>query len=298
MLRLRAKVLALIRGFFRERGVMEVETPCLESAPATDPCIEPIPAAGRYLRASPEFLMKRLLAACSEDIYQIGKVFRGQEIGALHNPEFTMLEWYRRGWDYRQLMGETDELLQQLLSLRKSLPSSSFVSYRELFVDTLAADPWVDEAGLFIARARERGYEAVRGYTEAADFLMDTIAREHFPANRLTFVHGYPPRQALLARVKEDVAERFEVYLGAVELVNGYTELTDAEECRNRFARDNDSCARMGRAPRVTAKALIDALERGFPDCAGASLGVDRTLMSIARAGDISSTLSFDWRHA
>lgn len=277
---------------------MEVETPCLESTPATDPCIEPIAAAGRYLRTSPEFLMKRLLVICTEDIYQIGKVFRGQEIGALHNPEFTMLEWYRRGWDYQRLMKETDELLQHLLALRTPLRDSRFVSYRELFVDALAVDPWVDEAELFIAKAREHGYKTVRGYAEAVDFLMDTIARTHFPADRLTFVYDYPPQQALLARVNQGVAERFEVYLEAVELVNGYTELTDAEECRNRFTRDNDSCVRMGKAPRAIHSALIDALDQGFPDCAGASLGVDRALMSIALADNVSSTLSFDWHSA
>ena len=298
MLRLRAKVLGLIRGFFEERDVLEVETPCLESVPTTEPHVQPIAVAGRYLRTSPEFLMKRLLVSCTEDVYQIGKVFRGGEVGKLHNPEFTMLEWYRRGWDYKRLMIETEDLLRQLLSLRRSLPVSAFISYRELFDDALAVDPWADNIAPLITKAREHGYEAACEYDEVLDFLMTVISRTYFPENRLTFVYDYPPQQALLARLNKDVAERFEVYLGPIELVNGYTELTDAEECRLRFVRDNDSGVRMGKVPRAISEALINALDQGFPDCAGASLGVDRTLMSIARISDISSTLSFDWGNA
>lgn len=298
MLRLRARALASIRSFFFERNALEVETPWLESVPASDPYIEPFPVGGRYLRSSPEFLMKRLLAVCDEDIYQVGKVFRRRETGLLHNPEFTMLEWYRQGWDYRRLMSETDDLLRRLFSLRRSLPDSGFRSYRDVFVDALGIDPWTDDAGLFIARARKLGFTASCEYGAALDFLMDTVARADFPRDRLTFIYDYPPQQAALARVRGQVAERFEVYSGHVELVNGYTELVDADECRRRFVDDNETCVRIGKSPRAISEALIDVLRRGLPDCAGASLGIDRVLMLISGTDSVASTLSFDWHNA
>ncbi len=297
-LRLRAAALAAIREFFHRRGVLEVETPCLESAPASDPHVELIAADGRYLRASPEFAMKRLLVAGSGDIYQIGKVFRAHEVGALHNPEFTMLEWYRCGWDCRRLTGETDELLHRLFGLRRPLPGSDFVALREVFADALGLDPWRAGADVCIAQAREHGFGTCRDRAAALDFLMDTVARTRFPGDRLTFVSGYPPDQALLARVTQGVAERFEVYLGAVELVNGYTELTDAAECRRRFSADNDRRGEAGKPRRVVSEALLNAFERGLPDCAGASLGVDRALMCIAGADSVAATLAFDWADA
>ncbi len=297
-LHLRAELLASLRDFFRQRDVLEVETPCLESAPASDPHIEPIAANGHYLRTSPEFAMKRLLVAGGSDIYQIGKVFRAHETGALHNPEFTMLEWYRRGWDWRRLMDEADELLHRLFDSHRALPDSDFVTCREVFNDAFGLDPWRDGADAFIAKARDLGFSTCRGGDDALDFLMDTAARTRFSSERLTFVSGYPPRQALLARVTQGVAERFEIYLGAVELVNGCTELTDAAECRRRFSTDDKRCRELGRPRQGVSKALLDALERGLPDCAGASLGVDRALMCIVGADSIAATLAFDWANA
>ena len=298
ILRLRAGLLAAIRDFFSRRGVLEVETPCLESAPAGDPHVEPSAVNGRYLRASPEFSMKRMLAGGSGDIYQLGKVFRAGEIGVLHNPEFTMLEWYRCGWDYHRLMGEVDELLHSLVAPHRALPASNFVSCREVFTDVLATDPWSADTGALMEKARELGFGGCRTRSEALDFLVDAIARACFADDRLTFVSGYPVEQALLARVSRGVSERFEVYLGAVELVNGYTELTDPAEYRRRFSSDNDRCSELGKPRRALSTALLDALERGLPDCAGASLGVDRALMYVAGVDSVSGTLVFDWADA
>ena len=298
LLHLRAEALSATRDFFERRNVLEVETPCLESVPASDPHLEPIAVGERYLRTSPEFAMKRLLAAGSGDVYQIGKVFRGGEVGTLHNPEFTMLEWYRCGWDYRRLMEEADELLHVLFGLRRSLQDSEFVSCRDVFASALALDPWRDDGDALIAKARELGFVACRSRAEAFDFLMDAIARTHFDDDRLTFVAGYPPEQALLARITEGVAERFEAYFGAVELVNGYTELTDASECRRRFASDNAVRTSAGKPERAISEALLDAFEQGTPDCAGASLGMDRALMCIADVGSVAATLAFAWDDA
>ena len=297
-LRLRAEALAAIRDFFHHRKVLEVETPCLESAPVSDPHIESIAAGERYLRTSPEFAMKRLLVAGSGDIYQIGKVFRAHETGTLHNPEFTMLEWYRCHWDHHRLMKEADELLHRLFSLRRTLPASNFISYREAFTDSLKLDPWHDDDAALIAKAHELGFISCRDRGDALDFLMDTIARTYFPQDRLSFVSGYPPEQALLARVTQDIAERFEVYFGAVELVNGYTELTDANEYRRRFLNDNARRGKDGKPQRVVSEALLEALDSGLLDCAGASLGVDRALMCIADADSVAATLAFDWEEA
>lgn len=298
LLRLRAEAFSAARDFFDHRNVLEVETPCLESAPASDPHIEPIVAGGRYLRASPEFAMKRLLAAGSGDVYQLGKVFREDEVSTLHSPEFTMLEWYRCGWDYRRLMDEADELLHVLFDLRRRLPESEFIWCRDIFNDALALDPWRAGDGELIARARAFGFAACGSRADAFDFLMDEIARTCFDDDRLTFVAGYPPEHALLARVTKGVAERFEAYFGAVELVNGYTELTDAAECRRRFASDNAVRTGAGKPVRAVSEALLDAFEQGLPDCAGASLGMDRALMCIADADSVAATLAFAWDDA
>ena len=298
MLHLRAELLAVIRDFFRHRSVLEVETPCLESMPASDPQIEPIEAGDRYLRTSPEFSMKRLLAANSGDIYQIARVFRANEVGALHNPEFTMLEWYRCGWNYRRLMGETDELLHQLFSRHRALPDSEFVTLREIFIDTFELDPWNDNAAAHIAKAHAHGFPACDHRIDALDFLMDTIARTRFSEDRLTFVSDYPPESALFAHVAQGVAERFEVYLGAVELVNGYTELTDVSEYRRRFLADNDRRPELGKPRYSVNEAWFDTFETDLPDCAGASLGIDRALMCVAGALNVSATLAFDWTNA
>ena len=296
-LHLRAEALAAIRGFLDAREVLEVETSCLESAPVSDLQIEPIAANGRYLRVSPEFAMKRLLAVGSGDIYQIGKVFRAHETGALHNPEFTMLEWYRCGWNYRRLMDETDEFLHRLFGLCGVLPDSDVVFCREIFADALGVDPWCDGAEALIEKAREAGFVTCADRSDALDCLTDEIARTRFRDDRLAFVGGYPPEQALLARVTEGVAERFEVYLGPVELVNGYTELNDAGECR-RFSADNDRRSEIGRPWRGVGEALLNAFEQGLPDCAGASLGLDRVLMCMTGTADVAATLAFDWDDA
>ena len=297
-LHLRAEILGSIRDFFSRHNVLEVETPCLESAPTSDPHIEPMTVNGYYLRASPEFSMKRLLTNCNNDIYQIGKVFRESEISSLHNPEFTMLEWYRRHWDYQRLMTEVDEILHCLFGLRKGLSNSEFVLYREIFTDVLGVNPWDDEAEVLIAKAQELGFEACYHYRDALNFLMDTVARTSFSKTHLTFVSDYPAEQALLARVTGDITERFEVYFGKIELVNAYTELTDGDEYRRRFLLDNDFCAEVGKPKRIFSEDLLKALDQGLPDCAGASLGIDRALMCVAGVDKISETLTFDWNNA
>lgn len=313
-LRLRARLNAALRGFFAERGVTEVETPVMSVAGNTDPNIASfsLQFSGRtdgaprtrWLRTSPEFALKRLLAAGFGDCYELGRVFRDGEAGGRHNPEFTMLEWYRLGWDHRRLIGETAELVRTALALVGREASLETVSYRDLYRDRLGLDPFVaDEAELRAALG-----EVVidpQGLTrdDWLDLLMTHRLQPGFAADRLLAVCDYPASQCALARLRDDgdghrVAERFELYLGPLELANGYHELADATEQGARFDRDRALRGARGQPAPPRDQALLDALAAGFPDCAGVALGVDRLLMAMLGTGRIGETLAFDFTRA
>ena len=251
-LHLRARLNALIRKFFSDRGVLEVETPVLSAAGNTDPNIESFSlhfagaqAAGpaqRWLRTSPEFALKRLLASGVGNCYELGRVFRNGEFGHLHNPEFTMLEWYRVGWTHHQLMDECAELVKEALRLAGRSASVRESSFRQLYIDHLGIDP------LTASEAELRGPLALfdiraEGLSrdDWTDLLMTHLIQPSIPQNRILMVYDYPKGQAALARIRQGdlpVAERFELYLGPVELANGYRELNDPDEQRERVQRD------------------------------------------------------------
>jgi lysyl-tRNA synthetase class 2 len=303
-LRARAELLATIRHFFADRGVLEVETPLLCSSGITDPAIEPLMvdrgaslAGTRYLQTSPEYAMKRLLAAGSGPIFQVARAFRDGEAGARHNPEFSLLEWYRPGFDHHALMDEVAELVCACLGQRDWRK----LTYRDLFLQSIGIDP--------LLAARDELEQAARARHDLGDMqgdrdvwldLLLTHAVEPWLAQQgVCFVYDYPASQAALARIDRSgaapVGQRFELYVDGVELANGYHELTDATEQRARFAQDNEKRRRRGQDPRPVDGYLLAALEAGLPPCSGVALGVDRLLMLTTGEGDIRRVLAFDW---
>jgi lysyl-tRNA synthetase class 2 len=291
--------------------VLEVETPILSAAGNTEPNIESFTthfsghvdagARERWLRTSPEYPLKRLLAAGVGDCYELGRVFRNGEAGGRHNPEFTMLEWYRVGWDHHRLMEETIALVQAALAMVGRRAEVLVTTYRQLFLDALAIDP--DQATTEELRAplAEFGIDPdglVRD--DWLDLLITHRLQPAFPADRITVIHDYPASQCALARVRPGeppLAERFELYLGRYELANGYHELNDAAEQRQRFERDNR--VRRGRGQREIPiderlLAVLDAL----PDCAGVALGVERLLMCLAGTDAIADVLAYPFSEA
>jgi elongation factor P--(R)-beta-lysine ligase len=308
MLRLRAKLLADIRQFFLERQVLEVETPLLCHATVTDPhlhsfqthyCLDNTEQQTLYLQTSPEFAMKRLLAAGSGSIYQISKAFRNQgESGRYHNPEFSLLEWYQPGYDHHQLMDEVDDLLKRLLACE---PAQRF-SYAEIFHRYLNTDPHqlslkhLKQLTIYLGLASENlGLNTIEDYL---NFLMSHVIEPQLP-KQLIFIYDYPVTLAALAKVRRGtipVAERFEVYFHGIELANGFHELTDANEQRLRFRKDLSVRAGHGYPPVPIDEYLLAALTHGLPDCAGVALGIDRLLMLMAKANKISDVISFPIR--
>ncbi|MBS0194039.1 MAG: EF-P lysine aminoacylase GenX [Proteobacteria bacterium] len=311
-LRLRAQLNATIRDFFARRGVLEVETPILSQAGNTDPHIESFrtPFEGhrdagsreRWLRTSPEYPLKRLLAAGVGDCYELGRVFRNGEAGRRHNPEFTLLEWYRVGWDHRQLMRETADLALAALALVGRNARVRETTYRLLFLDALGIDPLT--ADVTALQAPLDGSVLDPGGLERDDWLdllLTHRIQPHLSAYELLLVYDYPASQCALARIRADdppVAERFELYLGSVELANGYHELTDAAEQRARFERDRARRAQRGEVLPPLDENLLAALDANLPDCAGVALGVDRLLAAMLGVDALADVLAFTFDHA
>lgn len=300
----RAALLGKIRQFFLTRNVLEVETPLLCSAGITDPSVEPLTVeqgtslhTPRYLQTSPEYPMKRLLAAGSGSIYQIAKAFRDGEVGSRHNPEFTLLEWYRLGYDHHQLMSEVAELICSCLGERQWKK----LSYRQLFTRFLKLDPFTASV--------EQLSETARMHVDLTfdsddrdlwlDLLMSHVIEPQLADFGLCFVYDYPASQAALSRVVErdgtDFSQRFELYLDGMELGNGYCELTDAQEQASRFSADNEKRLRLGLAQKPVDTKLLAAIEHGLPQCSGVAVGVDRLLMCLTGSVDIRDVLTFDW---
>lgn len=306
-IRRRALLLARLRQFFAEREVLEVETPLLCGSGITDPAIEPLIVqhgaaltAPRYLQTSPEFAMKRLLCAFGEPIYQISRVFRDGEVGPRHNPEFTLLEWYRPGFDHHQLMAEVADLLRYCLGdrpLRK-------ISYRELFLAQLQVDPFTASVTELerVARAHLDAGSLSGDRDLWLDLLMSHVLEPQLGVGAICLLYDYPASQAALSRTVQCddvlVGQRFEVYVEGMELANGYRELGDATEQRQRFERDNARRAARGQSPRALDEYLLAALAQGLPACSGVALGVDRLLMLAAGVSDIRQVLAFDWQRA
>ena len=310
-LQLRARLYALIRAFFVERHVLEVETPILSAAGNTDPNIQSFSthfsghvdagARERWLRTSPEFPLKRLLAAGVGDCYELGRVFRNGEAGGRHNPEFSMLEWYRVGWDHRRLMGETIELVEAALAMAGRRGEVLIESYRQLFLDELGIDPL--HATIDELRAPLAEYSISPdglGRDDWLDLLITHKLQPAFPHDRITVIHDYPSTQCALARIRPGdppLAERFELYLGRYELANGYHELNDAQEQRGRFERDNAVRRDRGLREIPLDEALLHVLGT-MPDCAGVALGVERLLMCLAGTDAIADVLAFPFNQA
>lgn len=310
-IRLRARLNALVRGFFAERDVLEVETPVLSMAGNTDPNIASfaLEFSGRtdgaprtrWLRTSPEFPLKRLLAAGIGDCYELGRVFRDGEAGGRHNPEFTMLEWYRLGWDHLRLIEETVALVRAALALVGRDAGVRVVAYRDLYRDALGLDPFA--AGIDQLQAAMGDVQIdPEGLTrdDWLDLLMTHRLQPGFDPGELLAVVDYPASQCALAKLRSGgdghaVAERFELYVGPIELANGYHELQDAAEQGARFARDGD--VRRGRGDVVppTDRRLLAALQAGLPACAGVALGIDRLLMAMLGTPRIADVLAFDF---
>lgn len=300
----RARLLRSIRAFFEERGVMEVETPIAVHAAVTDPGIAQTGLAGRsaaWLRTSPEFAMKRLLAAGAGDIYEIGRAFRGGEAGRCHNPEFTLLEWYRLGWDHLRLGQEAVDLINHCGSSFGRHWKADVVTYRLLFTELVGTDGLTAGTAELTAAAARLGIRLTTGpaldHSGLLDLLFSHAVQPGLPPDRITVITGFPACQAALARIREGeppVAERFELFLGSLELANGYHELADAEEQRARFEEDNRRRAAAGIPLAAPDQRLLDALASGFPECAGVALGVDRLLMACMGADHIDAVLAFN----
>lgn len=301
----RAVLLRRLREFFHERGVLEVETPLLGRHTNPDPALTSLPVLGEgqgvshYLQTSPEFAMKRLLAAGSGPIYQVCKAFRGGERGRRHNPEFTILEWYRPGFSYHQLMDEVVELVRTLVG-DANLPEERF-TYGALF-GQLGIDPHRAAPVDLKAVALTLGVPGAEGLDLPRDGWLDLLLTQFLEADlgcgRLSFVYDYPESQASLARLRAGqppIAERFELYWEGMELANGFHELTDPAEQRCRFIREQERRYGEGQEAPTLDEWLLAALASGLPECAGVALGLDRLLMVMSGAAHIDQVLAFPW---
>lgn len=306
-IRQRARLLGTLRQFFADRNILEVETPLLCCTGITDSSIEPLLvqqgsslSQPRFLQTSPEYPMKRLLAAFDEPVYQIAKAFRDGEAGPRHNPEFSLLEWYRPGFDHHQLMDEVASLLCYCLGER----SHRKFSYRQLFLEQLQLDPFTASTQELQAMARRHlDSGSLQGDRELwLDLLMSHVLEPRLADQGMCFVYDYPASQAALSRIVEvddvRVGQRFELYVDGLELANGYFELTDAQEQRRRFEQDNLLRRERGQPEQPLDERLLAALAHGLPACSGVALGVDRLLMLVSGKSDIRNVLTFDWERA
>lgn len=301
VIRRRAELLAQTRRFFADRDVLEVQTPLLASGLVVDAHIDPITVDSRngtYLLPSPEAPMKRLVAAGSGAIYQIGKAFRDGERARLHQPEFTMLEWYRPGMTYDELMDEVGELMRALLGIELSMKRT----YGEVFETSLGIDPHTASTEEIKAVVHTRGLAPIGGMSDRADLLdllFATCIEPALPADVPTFIHDFPATQSALAEVSTDeppVAQRFELIYGGMELCNGYQELLSAAEHTARFEEANATRERAGKARISPDEQLMAAIDHGLPMCSGVAVGFDRVVMLACGATHINDVLAFPSR--
>ncbi|GAA0854162.1 elongation factor P--(R)-beta-lysine ligase [Aliiglaciecola litoralis] len=305
-LRTRAQVMAQVRGFFALRNVLEVETPMLSQASVTDVNLRAFetrfshPQSSQeqvlYLQTSPEFAMKRLLCAGSGSIYQLSKAFRNEEAGRFHNPEFTMLEWYRVGFDHWQLIDEVDALLQEVLDT----PPLEIVTYQQAFIRYCDFDPLDISLAHLQQQTSRLGFNDIAQSETNKDVLLQLLCCEliepQLSQERPVALVNFPASQAALAKLEPEdprIARRFEVYYKGIELANGYHELGDPQEQLTRF--ENDNLLRQSKGlPTITIDNLfIQAMHQGLPDCAGVALGFDRLMMLKRQSSRIEQTMSF-----
>ena len=307
-LKRRAQLLADIRRFFAGRDVLEVETPILSQAAPTATYLDSFTTAYQppgsnaisyYLQTSPEFPMKRLLAAGSGDIYQIARVFRNGELGRLHNPEFTMLEWYRPALDYSGLMQEVDDLLQQV----GAMPAALRISYHQAFQQYLELD--IEQRD--VQTLKQTALSLISGlpadwqtdYDGWLEMLMSEVIEPRLSQlKKPVIVYDFPSSQAQLAKIHHNadgipVAARFEVYAGGLELANGYDECLDAAELRSRFEADNEKRNQQGKPLMPIDDHLLAAIENGLPPCTGVALGLDRLMLLLVDKPSLDDVLSF-----
>jgi elongation factor P--(R)-beta-lysine ligase len=300
-LRLRAELLRTVREFFHSRGFLEVETPILSADTVVDRHLDPLVLddGGRrfYLQTSPEFCMKRLLAAGAGAIYQITRVFRREELGRLHNPEFTMVEWYRPG----DGLAEGMQLLSDLGEAMLGRGPAELVSYQEAFRRHVGVDPHTADADALIQAARAAGIDAPASLSSAdrdgwLDLLLVERVQPHLGIERPTIVYDYPASQSALAQVRvgpPPVAERFELYASGIELANGYHELTDADELRRRIAQANELRRQDDKSALPEENRLLAAMDAGLPESTGVALGFDRVVMLAAGAKSLAEVMAF-----
>jgi lysyl-tRNA synthetase class 2 len=306
----RARLLQQVREFFDERNVVEVETPALSQGTVTDAHLDaitcrynflndssPDQTTSLYLQTSPEFHMKRLLASGYGCIFQIAKAFRHEEAGRFHNPEFTLLEWYRLGFDHFALMKEVSELLKTVLDCNE--PTQ--ITYQDLFIDQLSVDPLTASRAqlLFLINEHDKLSEWLTVEQDndiLLQFVFSEIIEPNIGNDSPCFVYNFPRSQASLAKIcPEDsrVAQRFECYFKGIELVNGFNELTDPEAQLERFQGDNRQRKTLFLPEMPIDTNLITALSQGLPQCAGVALGIDRLIMLALKAEHIEQVVSF-----
>ncbi|MDF7679970.1 elongation factor P--(R)-beta-lysine ligase [Enterobacteriaceae bacterium ESL0689] len=302
----RAAIMADIRRFFNDRGVLEVETPCMSQATVTD--IHMVPFQTRfvgpsysqgvdlYLMTSPEYHMKRLLAAGCGPIFQLCRSFRNEEMGRHHNPEFTMLEWYRPSYDMYRLINEVDDFLQQVLECQPA----EMLSYQQAFQRHLELDPLSADKAQLREAAAKLDLSNIADTEEDRDTLLQLLfsvgIEPHIGKECPTFVYHFPASQASLAQISSEdhrVAERFEVYFKGMELANGFHELSDMREQQQRFEQDNRKREARGLPQQPIDTHLLAALDHGLPDCSGVALGVDRLIMLALGAESIGEVMAF-----
>ena len=306
----RAAILQKVRQFFSERNVVEVETPALSQGTVTDVHLEAITCrynflsdssteqfTSLYLQTSPEFHMKRLLASGYGCIFQIAKAFRHEEAGRFHNPEFTLLEWYRLGFDHFRLMKEVAELLITVLGCDEP----TYTTYQNIFIEQVGLDP--------LTATREQLLSLIEAHDKLSEwltveqdndillqFIFSELIESHIGNNSPCFVYNFPCSQASLAKISPEdarVAERFECYFRGIELVNGFNELTDADKQLERFQIDNLQRNKLSLQVKPIEKNFIAALSQGLPQCSGVALGVDRLIMLALKAKHIEEVVSF-----
>lgn len=295
-LRRRAELLELIRAFFGQREIFEVQTPVLTESGVTDVHIESVAtdSPAGWLRTSPEYYHKRLLAAGFGDLYELGPVFRRGEAGRHHQPEFTLLEWYRVGWSWRELAEEVVQLIRHALETDTDKRTVRWRSWNDCFLEALG----IDALSVEFQELDHLAHDAPKGLDRDAllDWLFATRVQPGFDETSITVVFDYPASQAALARIStadSRVAERFEVFAGSIELANGYHELIDAGEQRTRFERDNQVRANKGLPEMPIDERLLGALASDMPDCSGVALGFDRLVMVALGASSIDQVVSF-----
>jgi elongation factor P--(R)-beta-lysine ligase len=305
-LELRAAMLRAAREYFVATRALEVETPALSAAAVSDVHLASVTARAcnqaRFLHTSPEYAMKRLLAAGCGDIWQICKVYRDDESGRWHNPEFTLIEWYRVGIDHHSLMSDVERLIGAMLPPAKQFDRAERLSYREAVQLHAGVDAFADPTAVLVARLESAGIEVPRNMGDerdaCLDLIMSTLVGPALGRERLTFIYDYPASQAALAKVRGPVASRFEAYLDGVELANGFHELADANEQRARFEQDQRERAKRGLPVNPVDERFLAALEHGLPECSGVALGFDRLVMCATDARHLDEVLTFPFERA